>query len=137
MLYQNEIIGGLLIGFASALPLLYEGRIAGVSGYAAAALRPKSSDGRTGLIFGIGLIVGGLLWRFGGGELPDPGLPKLSYFTWAIAGLLVGFGSRLGGGCTSGHGVCGIGRMSPRSLVSVLIFMGVAMLTTFLMRSFV
>jgi uncharacterized membrane protein YedE/YeeE len=137
MLYQNEIIGGLLIGLASALPLLYEGRIAGVSGYAASALRPKSSDGRTGLIFVIGLIVGGLLWRLGGGQLPDPGLPKLSFFGWAIAGLLVGFGSRLGGGCTSGHGVCGIGRMSPRSLVSVLIFMGAAMLTTFLMRSFV
>ena len=137
MLYRNEIIGGLLIGFASALPLLYEGRIAGVSGYAASALRPKNSDGRTGLIFVIGLIVGGLLWRLGGGQLPDPGPPKLSYFTWAIAGLLVGFGSRLGGGCTSGHGVCGIGRMSPRSLVSVLIFMGIAMLTTFLMRSFV
>jgi len=137
MPYQNEIIGGLLIGFASALPLLYEGRITGVSGYAASALRPKSSDGRTGLIFVIGLIVGGLLWRLSGGQVPDSVLPKLSYFTRALAGLLVGFGSRLGGGCTSGHGVCGIGRMSPRSLVSVLIFMGTAMLTTFLMRSFI
>ena len=108
-----------------------------MSGYAASALRPKSSDGRTGLVFVIGLIVGGLLWRWSGGEVPDPGLSKLSFFTWSIAGLLVGFGSRLGGGCTSGHGVCGIGRMSPRSFVSVLIFMGVAMVTTFLMRSFV
>jgi uncharacterized membrane protein YedE/YeeE len=137
MPYQNEILGGLLIGLASALPLLYEGRIAGVSGYAASALRPKNSDGRTGFIFVIGLIIGGILWRLSGGQLPDPGLPKLGFFGWAIAGLLVGFGSRLGGGCTSGHGVCGIGRMSPRSLVSVFIFMGVAMLTTFLMRLFV
>jgi uncharacterized membrane protein YedE/YeeE len=136
MSYQNEILGGLLIGLASALPLLYEGRIAGVSGYAASALRPKNSDGRTGLIFVIGLIVGGFLWRFSGGQLPDPGLSKLSLFMWAIAGLFVGFGSRLGGGCTSGHGVCGIGRMSPRSLASVVIFMSIAMLTTFMMRSF-
>ncbi len=136
MLYQNEIFGGLLIGVASALPFLYEGRIAGVSGYAASALRPQSSDGRTGLLFVLGLIVGALIWRFSGGELPHSSQQNLGRLGWALAGLLVGFGSRLGGGCTSGHGVCGLGRMSPRSLVSVVIFISVAMLVTFLMRSF-
>ncbi|MBP7843535.1 MAG: YeeE/YedE family protein [Proteobacteria bacterium] len=137
MLYSNEILGGLLIGLASALPLLYEGRIAGVSGYAASALRPKTPEGQASLIFVIGLIGGGILWRLSGGQIPDPGQPNLSFFIWALAGLLVGYGSRLGGGCTSGHGVCGIGRMSPRSLASVFIFMGMAMLTNFVMRLFV
>lgn len=136
MIYSNEILGGLLIGLASAIPLLYEGRIAGVSGYAAAAMRPQSTEGRTGLIFVIGLIVGGLIWRFLGGSLPVTGNLKLGLVGWAVAGLLVGIGSRLGGGCTSGHGVCGMGRLSPRSFVSVIIFMSVAIVTTFLMRTF-
>ena len=135
MIYQNEIFGGLLIGLASAMPLIFEGRIAGVSGYAASALKPSNSDGRTGLIFVVGLIVGGFIWRLMGGILPSSGASNLGMGAWAVAGLLVGFGSRLGGGCTSGHGVCGLGRMSPRSLASVVIFMGTAMITTFLMRS--
>jgi len=136
MIYQNEIAGGLLIGLASAIPLLFEGRIAGVSGYAASALRPKSSDGKTGLLFVLGLVAGGFLWRVGGGPLPLSGAEDLGLGVWALAGLMVGFGSRLGGGCTSGHGVCGLGRMSPRSLVSVGVFMGIAMVTTLLMRAF-
>lgn len=133
MIYQSEILGGLLIGLASAIPMLFEGRIAGVSGYAALALRPQNAAGRTGLLFVIGLVVGGFIWRVSGGSIPDPGSFKLNIGFWIAAGLLVGFGSRLGGGCTSGHGVCGLGRASPRSLASVIIFMAFAMLTTFLM----
>jgi uncharacterized membrane protein YedE/YeeE len=136
MIYQSEILGGLLIGVASAIPMLFEGRIAGVSGYAAVSLRPSSTEGRTGFLFVIGLILGGLIWRTAGGSLPDPDSFKLNVGFWIVAGLLVGFGSRLGGGCTSGHGVCGLGRASPRSLVSVIIFMSFAMLATFLMRLF-
>ncbi len=136
-IYQNEILGGLMIGLASAIPLIFEGRIAGVSGYAASAMRPKSADGKTALLFVIGLVLGGLIWKLflGGTASLDSSTQSLS--TWAIAGLLVGFGSRLGGGCTSGHGVCGLGRLSPRSLASVMIFMGVAIVTQYLLRTFV
>jgi len=133
MSYQNEIFGGLLIGVASAIPLLYEGRIAGVSGYAASAMRPSSSDGRTGLLLVLGLMIGGLLWRLTGAEGSIQATSQ-GLGTWALAGLLVGWGSRMGGGCTSGHGVCGLGRLSPRSLVSVLIFMGIAVVTNLLLR---
>jgi uncharacterized protein len=136
MNFQNEIIGGLLIGVASALPLLYEGRIAGVSGYAASAMRPQNTEGRTGLLLVIGLVLGGLVWRVLGGSIPGHSSLDLGLAGWALAGLLVGFGSRLGGGCTSGHGVCGLGRMSPRSLASVVIFMGTAILVTLSMRAF-
>lgn len=134
MSYANEIFGGLLIGLGSILPLLYEGRIAGVSGYAAASLRPKNKEGKSGLLFVLGLILGSLLWRMLGGHLPNANQFQLPLVIWGIAGLLVGFGTRLGGGCTSGHGVCGLGRLSYRSLASVVIFMALAMLTTYLMR---
>jgi len=125
MPYAQEIIGGVLIGFASALPLLAEGRIAGISGYAASAMRPTQSEGRNSLFLVIGLALGGLIWRSLGGEIPST--PSANpIWLWALAGLLVGYGSRKGGGCTSGHGVCGLGRASPRSLTSVAVFMGVA-----------
>lgn len=136
MIYQNEILGGLLIGVASALPMLFEGRIAGVSGYAAQSLRPNSVSGLSGFLFVFGLILGGLIWRVAGGHLPAPDSFTLHTRFWILAGVLVGFGSRLSGGCTSGHGVCGLGRASPRSLVSVIIFMFFAILTTVFMRMF-
>lgn len=136
MNFQFEILGGLLIGLASAIPMLFEGRIAGVSGYAAVSMRPKGAEGRSGLLFVVGLVVGGLIWRISGGTLPDASGFNLNIGLWIVAGLLVGFGSRLSGGCTSGHGVCGLGRASPRSLASVIVFMAFAMLATFLMRTF-
>jgi uncharacterized membrane protein YedE/YeeE len=135
MPFANEILGGLLIGLGSALPLLFEGRIAGISGYAATATRPQSKDGKTALALVLGLILGGLIWKIIGHEIPLTEPLQLSTFVWAMSGILVGFGSRLAGGCTSGHGVCGLGRASPRSLVSVLIFMSVAILTTLAMRA--
>ncbi len=135
MTYTNEILGGLLIGFASALPLLAEGRIAGISGYAASATRPHSKDGKTAFVLVLGLILGGLTWKSLGHEIPATETLQLNTLTWALAGILVGFGSRLAGGCTSGHGVCGLGRASPRSFVAVLIFMSVAILTTLAMRT--
>jgi len=135
MTYLNEIIGGGLIGLASALPLIWEGRIAGVSGYAAGALRPNNANNTHSLIFIIGLVLGGLIWKLNQGALP-PISTQTSLWVWGLSGLLVGFGSRLGGGCTSGHGVCGLGRASPRSLASVILFMGAAMITVFVRRSF-
>lgn len=136
MPYQNEILGGVLLGLASALPLLFEGRIAGISAYASMSLRPKTADGRLSLIFILGIILGGLIWRLIGASFPDISGLNLSTSAWIVAGLLVGFGSRLSGGCTSGHGICGLGRISPRSITSVVIFMSTAILTSFLMRLF-
>jgi uncharacterized membrane protein YedE/YeeE len=136
MIFQNEILGGVLIGLASAVPMLFEGRIAGVSGYVGSGLRPTNSEGRMGLLFIVGLVLGGLIWRLSGGTLPNPESFQLSLGFWVVAGALVGFGSRMGGGCTSGHGVCGLGRASPRSFVSVLTFMAFAMLVATLMGVF-
>jgi len=135
--YWFEALGGILIGIGSVIPLLYEGRIAGVSGYAGAAMRPKTDEGITGLFFVAGLIVTGFVWsQWGLFPIPEYEAMNLGFAAWLLAGLLVGLGSRLGGGCTSGHGVCGIGRVSGRSITAVVVFMGVAMITNVLMRMF-
>jgi uncharacterized membrane protein YedE/YeeE len=131
----HEILGGLLIGLASAIPLLFDGRIAGVSGYASTAAQIKNAENRSSLMFVGGLLLGGLAWRLLGGTVPTFSADSENLFVYGIAGLLVGFGSRLGGGCTSGHGVCGLGRASRRSFVHVLVFMSVAILTVLLMRA--
>ena len=134
MIFTSEINGGILIGLASALPLLWEGRIAGVSGYAATSLRPKSSEAKTALLFVLGLVLGAVIWKIAGGAIPENTNSKMSIALGVVSGLLVGFGSRLAGGCTSGHGVCGLGRLSPRSLISVLIFMSIAIATQLIVR---
>jgi hypothetical protein len=134
MPFGSEILGGILVGLGMAIPLLYESQISGASGYAAASLRPNNPSGRAGLYFVSGLVLAGLIWRFAGGHLSEASDSHLGFPGWILAGLLVGFGARLGGGCTSGHGVCGLGRLSNRSLASVLIFMIFAFLTTAVMR---
>lgn len=134
MIFANEMGGGLLIGIASAIPLLWEGRIAGVSGYLATSLRPKTADAKTALLFVVGLVAGAFAWRVLGFSFPQNAGSEMGTVLGAVAGLLVGFGSRLAGGCTSGHGVCGLGRLSPRSFVSVIIFMGFAIATQLLLR---
>lgn len=130
----HGLIGGALIGFAAAFYLLVSGRIAGISGILEQALTPASRGFATSLAFVVGLPLGGLLISG-----LAPGLvPKITIGGGAgmivAAGLLVGFGSRLGGGCTSGHGVCGLPRLSVRSLVATLTFMGVAAVTVFVVR---
>lgn len=126
--------GGLLIGTAAALFLLLTGRIAGVSGMAAVATRIESSGTpwaqATAFVVGLplGAAIIALLVRS-----PDVVVTS-SVPLLLVAGLLVGFGTRLGTGCTSGHGVCGIARLSPRSLAATATFMGSAALTVFLMR---
>jgi uncharacterized protein len=128
-----SLVGGMLIGLAAVLMMLVAGRIAGVSGIAAGAL-PPFREGLAGRVaFIAGLIVAPLLHAAVMGEALAVTIaaPPL---TLAIAGLLVGFGSVWGSGCTSGHGVCGLARLSRRSLVAVAVFMTAAIVTVFLMR---
>lgn len=128
-----SFFGGILIGSAAWILILFCGRIAGISGIIGGVLSPATSDRGWRLAFLIGLIVSPLLYG-----LIHP-LPAIEVSTsWpilVIAGLLVGMGTRYGSGCTSGHGVCGLSRLSPRSLVATLTFIGVAFITVWLMGS--
>ncbi len=127
------LIGGLLIGLAATLLLAGSGRIAGISGIAGGLLARVPGDNAWRFLFLLGLVLGaGIYQLLTAGPLEvdiDVSWPLL-----ITAGFLVGFGTRLGGGCTSGHGVCGIARLSARSIVATLIFIGVAMATTFVLR---
>jgi uncharacterized membrane protein YedE/YeeE len=124
--------GGVLIGLACAMYLLFEGRIAGVSGSVGRILAARGEDLRVRAGFLGGLVAGGVALRI---VAPSAfGAPVASLPVLALAGLLVGWGTQLGNGCTSGHGVCGLGRRSPRSLVAVLAFMAVAFAVVFVTR---
>ncbi|AWN55228.1 YeeE/YedE thiosulfate transporter family protein [Methylobacterium sp. 17Sr1-1] len=134
----SAFAGGLLIGLSAALFLLLDGRIAGISGLVAGLARPAGEGAageswRTGLAFLAGLVLGPPVFALAAGGWPamriEASLPVL-----ALAGLLVGFGTRLGSGCTSGHGVCGLARLSPRSAVAVAVFLASGMLTVALER---
>ncbi len=126
-------IGGALIGLAAALLLALNGRIAGISGIVGGLLPPRAGDMGWRLLFVAGLALGALLVRVFTGE-PLAAPAGTSSFMLVLGGLLVGFGSRLGSGCTSGHGICGLARFSPRSMVAVATFMGSAMITVFVLR---
>lgn len=129
----SGLIGGLLIGLAAALLLLLNGRISGISGIVGGLLAPKSSDAGWRVVFIAGLLLGAFGYMLAtGGAMPvrmQASMPVL-----VVAGLLVGFGTRFGSGCTSGHGLCGIARLSKRSIVASAVFFGVAMLTVFIVR---
>ena len=126
------LAGGVLLGLASALFVLLNGRILGISGIVGGLLRPRAGDMGWRLAFVLGMLVApGLYWLVVG-----PTQPRIDA-NWGmvvIAGLLVGVGTRYGSGCTSGHGVCGLSRMSPRSMVATLAFMGAGFVTVFLIR---
>lgn len=128
-------IGGLLIGLAAALMLLFEGRIAGISGILSGALKGTSDNPPAWqAVFLGGMVLGGIVLFFTQGFVErDFVMTELdiSPVLAIAAGLLVGFGTRLGNGCTSGHGVCGIPRLSVRSIVATLTFMGAAVATVF------
>jgi uncharacterized membrane protein YedE/YeeE len=129
----SALVGGALIGLGAALLLLGNGRVAGISGIVGDLLR-SPGDGRGWRIaFVAGLIAGPLIYRlFAGPVLPvtiEATAPLL-----IAGGLLVGFGTNLGSGCTSGHGVCGIARLSPRSMVATAVFMVAGGLTVYVMR---
>ena len=127
-----SLAGGLLIGGAAAMFVLRNGRFAGVAGVFGGLLRPQSGETGWRLAFVAGLVVAPLLWQLFG-ELPALRIDA-GYGLLAVAGLLVGVGTRYGSGCTSGHGVCGLSRLSPRSLVATLAFMGTGFATVFVMR---
>ena len=125
------LLGGLTLGLG-ALWLLYSlGRVAGISGIAWGALAGPDRDWRWRFL--AGLLGGGIVthWLF---KLPLPAESATSVGLLISSGLLVGFGTRFGGGCTSGHGVCGIGRRSPRSMIATLLFMVSGMLTVYVIR---
>jgi uncharacterized membrane protein YedE/YeeE len=124
--------GGVLIGLAAAVLLFFNNRIAGISGIAAGILPPWQQETGWRLWFLIGLLVSAPLWKlFGGHVYLQLDAPLI---VLAIAGLLVGYGTQLGGGCTSGHGICGNARLAVRSIVATLVFMTTAGVTVFLVR---
>ena len=124
-----SLLGGLLIGAGASLLLLANGRIAGISGIVGGLLRAERGETGWRALFVAGLLVGGLLLRL----LAAPSIgPAVVGFPLLIAAeLLVGFGTQLGSGCTSGHGVCGMSRLSTRSFVATAVFMVFAALTVF------
>ena len=128
----SSLAGGLLIGLAAALFLFLNGRIAGISGILGGLLRPAAGDMAWRVAFILGLVGAPLLF-----QLFSP-LPAVQIdadtATLVAAGLLVGVGTRYGSGCTSGHGVCGLSRLSPRSLVATGAFMAAGFVTVFLVR---
>ena len=126
------LAGGLLIGSSVVLLLYTLGRIAGISGIAAGAMTQRGIERYWRLAFLIGVVLSAVLYiGFTGGMQVQT---QMSSAWLVVAGLLVGFGTRLGSGCTSGHGVAGLSRLSPRSIVATLTFMGAAVLTTTIIR---
>jgi uncharacterized membrane protein YedE/YeeE len=126
------LAGGILLGLASAMFILVNGRVLGISGIVGGLLRPKTGDAGWRISFVLGMLAAPLLYMLVAGSVPatiDAG-----WGTVVLAGLLVGVGTRYGSGCTSGHGVCGLSRLSPRSLAATLSFMGAGFAIVFLVR---
>lgn len=127
------LAGGTLIGLAALLLLLCNGRIAGISGIMGGSLQPARGDLLWRVLFFWGLVAGGALvlwwWPAALDIRVDVSTPAV-----ILAGLLVGLGARIGSGCTSGHGVCGVGRLAPRSIVASAVFVSAAMLTVYVVR---
>ncbi|PKO47760.1 MAG: YeeE/YedE [Betaproteobacteria bacterium HGW-Betaproteobacteria-22] len=128
----NALAGGLLIGIASALFILFNGRIAGITGIIAGLIKPRLHDIGWRLAFIAGLILSPFIWQY------YSTLPEITINTsdtlMALSGLVVGFSTRLGSGCTSGHGVCGISRLSPRSIIATIAFMVTGFVTVYVAR---
>lgn len=127
-----SLSGGILLGLASALFILVNGRILGVSGILGGLLLPKDGDSAWRLSFILGMVAAPLLYTMAVGKIEariDAG-----WATVVVAGLLVGAGTRFGSGCTSGHGVCGLSRLSPRSVVATLCFVGAGVATVYVAR---
>ena len=128
----SAAIGGVIVGAAVAIFVLVNGRIAGISGIVGGLFRPAPGDVAWRLAFVAGLMAAPMLYMLAA-TLP-PVMIEASYPTLIVAGLLVGIGTRYGAGCTSGHGVCGISRVSPRSLVATLSFMAAGFATVYVVR---
>jgi uncharacterized membrane protein YedE/YeeE len=128
----SGLAGGLLIGLSATLLLWANGRIAGISGILGGLITPSRGDTGWRLAFMIGLLAGGVVYSLATGGM-DVDI-QVSWPWMLVGGFIVGFGTRLGSGCTSGHGVCGVGRMSQRSIVAMCTFMLTAGLTVFAVR---
>ncbi|MGB5634425.1 MAG: YeeE/YedE family protein [Waterburya sp.] len=130
--WVTALIGGMLIGLSATILLGFDGRIAGISGIVNGAIRFGRRESWR-WFFIIGMLAGGLFYKYV--FLPESAL-TFSFNLWSmiLGGLLVGFGTRMGNGCTSGHGVCGLGRLSFRSLVAVITFMTTAIVTVWFTR---
>lgn len=126
-----SLAGGVLIGLSAGFFAVMNGRIAGISGLLGGLLEGGEGRGDK-LLFIVGLLLTPLLWSLFG-ELPDMQF-EAGWLALLVAGLLVGVGTRYGSGCTSGHGVCGISRLSPRSLVATAAFMAAGFATVFILR---
>ena len=129
----SAAIGGALIGLAAVLLMLATGRIAGISGIFGGLINASIPDKGWRLAFIAGLILAPLSGTLAGYAPSEPQMPA-SWAVVVIAGLLVGFGTRLGSGCTSGHGICGVSRLSPRSIVATAVFMAVAIIVVAITR---
>jgi len=128
----TALAGGVLIGIAAAMFALLNGRIAGISGVLGGLLRPVKGDSAWRIAFVLGLVGAPLVYLLFA-ALPKPQIDA-GYGALILAGLLVGIGTRYGSGCTSGHGVCGLSRLSPRSFVATAAFMGAGFVTVFVTR---
>ncbi|WP_371377160.1 YeeE/YedE family protein [Thalassotalea aquiviva] len=132
----NALIGGVLLGISALLLLLFNGKIAGISGILTGLISPKQKDILWRFLFVLGMLLGAFIAvNYFGATI----VQSFSTPTWLmiIAGFLVGFGTRIGNGCTSGHGICGMGRLSQRSIIATCIFMVVAVVTVYLRNQFI
>lgn len=126
----QEIIGGLILGLSAVLLLIANGKVLGISGVLANILTPTKNDFLWRVIFIFGLVIGGII----SAEVFNNFFPKkldAPLILIITSGLLVGLGTHIGSGCTSGHGICGVGRLSKRSIVSTFIFMAIAAITVY------
>ncbi|WP_152979758.1 YeeE/YedE family protein [Mesorhizobium sp. 1M-11] len=131
--YLAPIVGGALIGLSASLLMLLNGRTAGISGIVAGVLGQRGERFGHDIAFVAGLLLGPLAYLMIFGSAPQVAV-SASWPLLIVAGLLVGFGTRMGSGCTSGHGISGLARLSPRSFVAVLTFLATAILTVLAMR---
>jgi uncharacterized protein len=132
--YLEALVGGALIGLSASLLLVLDGHVAGISGILGGLIEPRRGAVGWRAAFVAGLLAGAgvLAWRLPTAVMARPATLPLGWT--AVAGVLVGFGTQLGAGCTSGHGVCGLSRLSGRSFAAVLSFMSAAAVTTFVIR---
>jgi len=128
-----SLLGGMILGVAAALYVLLHGRILGISGIVSGLLHPQLTDTAWRLSLVLGLITAPFLGALFFGIFPIVEIDS-SWLAIGIAGLLVGFGAQYGSGCTSGHGICGLSRLSPRSLVATLAFMSAGFIMVFVLR---
>ena len=124
------LLGGMLLGFSAALLMLFSGKVAGISGIVAGVINPKKNESSWKVAFVIGMISSAFVIQPFGFSLPD--VAEQNIFLVIAAGLCVGFGTRLGNGCTSGHGIVGVGRFSRRSIIATVIFVASAIMVVFI-----